>query len=336
MKIAVLRYELGKNRSKNYKVRPGQSVLIGSSNSADIKLRNTEGVDPQHCEVTFDQGTFAIKNLSRKKQSIAVNGSMIDAMNLQNRDRIEIGNNQLIVVIESGPQATPDLTTEPFSKVPAAAVDHASPRENEGAEPTTAEPEVAGETGDSEPVFESYPNGVRAFEFGPGSSPGLQQDVLPMIAGRQEHWCFGVFYNHLLSGLENGRPTEGNLLEGMPGEITQSNDLYFLAGDDDAAILKKFDQYADQGAAVLCVMKKQPQPIDHSQEFDGLVPWFINPETLRFNIINGSDLLVSKVFGLVEALICRNPKTQSDLILLNDISITDWNSFESWIKGAQA
>lgn len=343
MKIAILKYASG-DRSRNYNVRPGQSVLIGASNSADIKLANTEGVAPQHCEVKFEDGAFSIKNLSRQKETISVNGNKIESGELADQDRIEIGNNELTVEIEdNSPKIKPAAPEAVAPVAPVIPVEDLADPEPAKAAPATpasvapaeASAEDAEEPEDtSQPVYKDYPNGIRAVELDVESGNGFVDLVHPLFAS-VDAWGYGVFYNHLLSKLSSGAPSEGNLLEGNEDPYVQSNDLYFQTSDDKLAMLKLFGRYAEKQAAVLCLLKNSAET-KMAEDAKMMATWLMNPVLLEFHVLNGSDLLISKIFGLVDALVFSNPETKKDLVLINDISVKDWDSLVAWVKGGPA
>ena len=79
-------------------------------------------------------------------------------------------------------------------------------------------------------------------------------------------------------------------------------------------------------------MKNCDQKIDYPQEFKLLATWFMNPDSLKFNLMNGTQLLISKIFSFLDILVIPDPDAHKDVILLNDPTVNDWDSFVIRIK----
>jgi len=178
-----------------------------------------------------------------------------------------------------------------------------------------------------EPEFTDCGNGIQMFTLA-----DFKTLVHPLVMERADHWRYGVFFNHLASQLDQSPPQEGNLLDDSPPEIGTNNDLYFETSDDMEAVLDRFTTYAEKKSAILALIKHGDRKVDYPREFKLLATWFINPDLLKFNLINGTQLLISKIFSFLDILVISDPDTHKDVILLNDSTIDDWGSFVTRIK----
>ena len=327
MTIAILQYEVAKGKSKSLKVRPRQSVLIGASNSADIRLYESDGVAAQHCEVKFDKGKFEIFNLTGGKKSIRVNGTKVESTDLQDGDCIEIGKNKLTVVLQgeteqdskvSLPTAT--NTTPQTAAVPSSAL--AVPVEQTEVEADAASTD--------EPVFTACANGLRTIEL-----DSFEKRLHPIFKERTAHWDYCVLFNHLASKVSGPAPDSDkipNLLDGMPEDITKSNDLFYETAEDEKVIFKRFRTYAEKKAAVLGVMKKKTEEADVAKELKFIATWLMNPEGLKFNLLNGTEFLISKIFTYLDVLVFYDADKKQDLVMFTDLAVGDWDAFVQWAK----
>jgi hypothetical protein len=365
MAVAVIQYESSSGRTKSFKVRPRQAIRIGASNSADIKLSNVDGVAPQHCEVKFEGGRCAIRNLTKGKRSVRVNGAKVSSSSLENGDCIEIGQNRLTIVLE---QSQSDDDSKSASVVPvvggAAAVamasssatnpvvDKTSEESKSAIAPSSATSSVesssVGPSSESktesrseaspedlldepesdQPIFERYSNGVASFEL-----TDFKEWVHPEVLKRKDHWSYAVFYNHRASKLSGTMPEEVvNLLDDMPEEVSGENDLYFEMDDDEGPLLKRFDKYSVKNSGFLCLIKKGERSLNYESDLKFMATWFMNPDGLKFHLMNGTKFLASKIFGFFDTIVVRDLNKKKDLVLFNDLSVTDWDSFLQWIK----
>jgi pSer/pThr/pTyr-binding forkhead associated (FHA) protein len=68
----------------------GSRTTIGSDEACDLQLES-EGVAPQHAEISEHQGALLLKNLAASGQTL-LNGEAVDEANLASGDEIRIAN----------------------------------------------------------------------------------------------------------------------------------------------------------------------------------------------------------------------------------------------------
>ncbi|MFK7767217.1 MAG: FHA domain-containing protein [Mariniblastus sp.] len=347
MTFAILQYEISKGKSTSLKVRPRQSVLIGASNSADIRLLQTAGVASQHCEVKFDKGKFEIFNLTQDEHSIRVNGSQVGSTDLQDGDCIEIGKNKLTVVLQDNQNAYSQSVDKQITDITTAAdttpnvavaspVSVGEPVEANGAESaqiiSTDDISQKGSQSSSskDPVFVACGNGIRTIEL-----DSFEERLHPIFKERIEHWEYCVFYNHLASKLKSPVPDPDkvpNLLSDLSGDITESNDLFYETDGDEKMIFKRFRTYAVKKSSILAVVKKGTEELDIANELKFIATWLMNPEGLKFNLLNGTEFLITKIFTFLDVLVFYDTDKKQDLVMFNDFAVNDWDAFVQWVK----
>ena len=293
MTMAILQFESAPGKTRRLKVKPRQSVLIGASHSADIKLCDADGVAPQHCEVKFDGRTFAIQNLASKRRKLYVNGTAVETASLSDGDRIAIGNNELTVImtadrpdvkpspepaannslatagvagavgtsaiVEASNAPTP-VTPAPATKTPPAEPEATAVTAKMATQPTDSEPV------EQEPVYEMCDSGVQTFEI-----DSFTQWLHPTLQERPDTWRYALLVNHKLGGMKEPAPKVANLIEDETPDVTDENDLYLLTDDSLAKLLKQFAKYAAVGAATLLIGKvppPEPEPNSPDQDDD--------------------------------------------------------------------
>ena len=377
--MAILQFESAPGKTRQLKVRPRQSVLIGASHSADIKLCDADGVAPQHCEVKFDGGTFAIRNLVSKRRKIYVNGTAVDTASLSDGDRIAIGNNELTVIMTAD---RPDVKTKPESAAngslatagvagvvgtsaiveashdptpaPAAKTSPAKQEAKAVKNATTKEPAESGPV-DKEPVYEMCDSGVQTFEI-----DSFTQSLHPILQERPDKWRYALLVNHKLGGMKEPAPKVANLVEDETPDVTDENDLYLLTEDSLEKLQKRFASYAAIGAATLLIGKVTPPEPDSPDQNDdqtsvegqtspptekkpptpdplesvcrSLAMWLLSPSTAKFSLTNGTESLVEKVFANIDMLVVPDTDGQCDLVMFNEPSVTDWETFLSTLR----
>lgn len=358
MANAILEYD-DEQGKKTFRVRPGQSLLIGASNSSDVKLNHVEHVAPQHCEITFASGTLAIKNLTEGKRTIYVNGQLVNRQRLSDGDQIDIGNNRLHVVLkdreEEATNATPPkanvsvgvvATAAVASQVPISQTDDSSAASANSARTTTslatpAGPAVApsnpisselgneasGEANDGPEgiQFQILENGCRSIGI-----PSITASLLPMLLGTEPQWHMAVMINRRQSQQPDFQPDLPNLLAEVK-ELAAENDVILLIDEDRESIIKSFERFADLNSAILLLNKPEKAIADADAKM--FAPWFIGPSNLKFNLSNGTDLLLERVFGWVDLVVIRDQAESCDRCFMVDGTVTDWDSFAHWITG---
>ena len=343
MKIAILEYESEQGKPKRLKVRPGQSVLIGASNSSDLRLPDRDQVAAQHCEVTFASGTLAIKNLTSGKQAVRVNGAPVNRQRLNNGDQLEIGNNRLKVVLQnqpdrSAPVESVAVTAAAGAGAASVAAGAAKADANVEQQPTdsfpaktktnapvsTAKPEPTDEE-DPLPRLELAANGLRI-----GFVDSVENGILSLVNPETAASQFGLLVNHKVSQLSQPVPDADNLVADLAPEVVSCNDLYWLQYDEVAPLLKSQSQYAEQHAATM-LFSRSPGGLCED-DIKLVAAWFLTPGGIKFHLVNGTDLLLEKVFSIVDAVIVQDQETGHVMIMSLDPTVTNWNLFEQWIK----
>lgn len=372
MTIAILKYEVAQGKTKSLKVRPRQSVVIGASNSADIKLQHTLGVAAQHCEVKFDGQSCIVEHLGNGKRSVRVNGNKVKSQILHDGDCIEIGENRMTVILQSSSGAAAGSGRAAVAPLAVATAVGASAAKGEEASDgvdsaVTAdakqEPEAADQPEEVrvEPVFATHANGVRSIEV---SDYATELGVL--IDERDANWRYVAMINHLASKLDGAPPVDDpateNLLGAIEDPLSQENDLYLLQPLDKGAVLNQFTNYAQKNSGILgWVRAAEPEPdpapskgqpneavegpaatepedeccVDPGQ-LKFLATWFLTASGLKFHLLHGSELLAKKIFAMFDALVFFDIGTSKYLVVFNDPTINDWESFVESIKAGDA
>ncbi|MEL7498546.1 MAG: FHA domain-containing protein [Planctomycetota bacterium] len=354
--MAILEYE-NRDGSRSFKVRPGQSLLIGASNSSDIQLANADHVAPQHCEVTFASGTLAIKNLTHGQRSVHVNGSSVNRQRLSDGDQIDIGDNRLRVVLRDEPEDQP--ATEPVAAPIAGAtvVGAAGVAAATSATSTAAtsgkvefpvdddddflddnstessndvpEPEPKSDSDDDEQTkFEILENGVRRI-----SVASFLEEWQPKLEAAKPAWRYGLLINHRLAKFTFPAPESLNLLAEFPENLSKDNDLYLVLPEDPVEFWKTHRAYDEEDACVLLMCRGDKAISEDDLKF--LAAWFATPAKLMFNLDNGTNVLLEKIFSLVDWIVFSDPTSNNDVNYVADALVTDEQSFASWIIGTK-
>lgn len=350
MAIAILEYEQS-GGPRSFKVRHGQSMRIGASNSSDIQLSDAEHVAPQHCEVTYASGTLAIKNLTDGRRAVHVNGETVNRQRLYHGDQIDIGNNRLRVVLQETDPSPPAVKVTPVPVAVASGVAGASSasgdpsgsghghktkeqptNRTESAQTSKSPPQkrTSSESvspGDMDPgKFAIHENGLRSV-----SVEKFNSSILSLVDQSDFDWTMAVLANHRASQLTEFSPASPNLLADAPADIAATNDLYLVQDEARASVLKTFEQFGERDSAVMLLLK--PEKTINEDDLKFVATWFMTPVHLKFNLINGTDLLLEKVFTLVDMVVIRDTADSCDLCLLADGTVTDWKSFTCWMTG---
>jgi len=311
---AKISYEDNRGRTKSTQIRPGQRLIIGSSFSADIVLADPAGVISEHAELFLRAEECSIRNLTGQAQSVLVNGDPIATANLSDGDAIEIGSNRLAVSFDRptasanaapAPSASSLSTESPPKSQPAREV--AVP----ASEPTVDEPATG---------IERHKNIVilKIESFVKSIEPILRPD---------SGWSCFLVCNHNRSKSTAEPPASTNFLENAPAEIAGENDLFLVPIKDVSTLPELWDSYVTKDAGLLVLVSGEADEATVADGFRFLSAWFMIPSTLKFHLINGSPLLLDKVFGQFEYLVLSDSGT--DQIIANDLDI---DSLETFLK----
>jgi hypothetical protein len=324
--FAKVNYSDAGGRSKSLQLRAGQRVSVGASFSADIVLGNSQGVASEHAEIFFKHKKCSIKNLSGNPLSVLLNGKPMAKAELTNEDRIEIGNNTLVFEIET-PSASPAPAKVNVPATAAVATAGMALTPVPGKESATAnEQQVELPVG---PQFERQPNGTVLI-----SVSNFEELVHPHLDLPESPWKYGLVCNHKLSRLKADPPEGVNYLAGLPGDIGEKNDLYYVPFDDRSDALKEFSVYAASGSGLLAINGSETADVDVAQQLKFLATWFTVPASLKFHLVNGSSLLLNKIFSLFDMLVVADIDGSHDLVIVNDPMIDSFDSFIEKIKGS--
>lgn len=320
--FANVNYNDPNGRTRKLRLRAGQRVSVGASFSADIVLRDTQGVASEHAEILFKHQKCSIKNLTGKPERLLVNGQPTQKAELSNGDAIEIGFNQLDIEMES--VSTPEaVSAVAATTIAAATVVTKTPAR----EVTVDSASPVAESPSSQ--FERHPNGTVVITFEGGA-----ELIDPIITQAKSPWACHLLCNHKLSQLKCDPPSELNYLSESTSKISESNDLYLVDSEDKNELLPLYLKYRKAGAGLLGLNGPGMQNVDIAEQLKYLATWFMVPASLKFHAINGSSLLLNKIFGLFEILVLPNANGSEDWILLNDPAVDGLESFVDKIKGA--
>ena len=321
--FAKVSYDDSSGRTKKLQLRAGQRLSIGASFSADIVLRNSQGVAGEHAEIFFKHQKCLIRNLTGKPDKLLVNGQPTKEADLTDGDAIEIGSNQMGFEMESTGlgRTTTAVVAAPVA-VAAAAVSSASSTEATEAEPANTSAES------TEPQFERHPNGTVVI-----SVDGFAELIHPIFEEAKSAWTYHLICNHKLSQLKDDPPSELNYLAAGPSKVTDSNDLYLVSFEDKTEALPTFLEYGKANAGLLGISGPSIDAAEVADQLKFLATWLMVPATLKFHMINGSSLLLNKIFSLFEILVIPDANENKDCLIFNDPMIDGLESFIDKIKG---
>lgn len=318
---AKISYEDSRGRTQTTLVRLGQRLVVGSSFSADIVLGNTAGVVSEHAELFLKNEEFSIRNLTGNVDAVLVNGQSISKLVLADGDYIEIGSNRLVISIEKQ-----------------------NPQPKNPARSSLAEGQAVANIGGSEvsessdgPVVEAVEK-ERFERHGNVSILTVEnfcESIFPLLEPAESPWVCHLICNHLRSGSESDKPDARNFLEGSPPEIAEENDLFLLPVQGREDLDAGWGSYVDKDAGVITINEsgEKENAVDE-QQFQFLSAWFMIPSTLKFHLINGSPLLLEKIFGLFDFLVISSGGDGTQIVT-NDSSIDSFENFLDRIKGTK-
>ena len=316
--FAKVSYDDTSGRTQKLQLRAGQRLSIGASFSADIVLRNSQGVAGEHAEIFFKHQKCSIRNLTGSPKKLLINGQPTKQAELANGDAIEIGSNQMSFEMESAEQSG----IEPaIAAAPVAAVAVTAPGGDGEPEPI--------DQNDLSSQFERHSNGVSMI-----SVEDFAELIHPIFDEAKSPWTYHLVCNHKLSQLKGDPPSELNYLETGPNKISDSNDLYLASFKDNNEALPMLSKYGEVNAGLLGICAPDIDPAEVAAQLKFLATWFMIPANLKFHVINGSSLLLDKIFSLFEILVIPDDNKNIDWLILNDPTIDGIESFIDKIKGA--
>ena len=322
--FARVSYDDTSGRTQKLQLQAGQRVSIGASLSADIVLGNCQGVAGEHAEIFFKHQKCSIKNLTGDPDKLLVNGQPTKQADLSNGDTIDIGGNEMGFELES---AEPLESAAAVAAVPVAVAATAVTSAN--SDNTTATDPTNRLFQSEKFQFERHPNGTVVI-----SADSFIEQIHPIIDEAKSPWTYHLICNHKLSKLKSDSPPEPNYLANVPSKISDSNDLYLVSFEDKNEALAMFSKYGNVNAGLLGISGPNINAVEIAAQFKFIATWFMIPANLKFHTINGSTLLLDKVFSLFEILAMPDPNLNKDILILNDPMIDGIESFIDKIKGA--
>ena len=294
-------------------LRAGQRLSIGASFSADIVLNNSANIAGEHAELFFNQQKCTIRNLTGKAEKLLVNNQPTKEADLANGDSIEIGGEQMRFEMESD-QSSPTAAAPLVADVAITTSDN------------QAEPDES-----IDPQFERHANGVVMINV--DNFAGL---IHPILDKSKSQWNYHLICNHLQSQLEGDPPADLNYLATAPSNIAEANDLYLVPFADSKETVEPYLKYSKSGAGTLAISSPSVASADIASQFKFIATWFMDPASLKFHLVNGSSLLLDKVFSLFEILVLPDVDQAKDWVFLNDPTVIEFESFIDKIKGASS
>ena len=294
-------------------LRAGQRLSIGASFSADIVLNNSANIAGEHAELFFNQQKCTIRNLTGKAEKLLVNNQPTKEADLANGDSIEIGGEQMRFEMESD-QSSPTAAAPLVADVAITTSDN------------QAEPDES-----IDPQFERHANGVVMINV--DNFAGL---IHPILDKSKSQWNYHLICNHLQSQLGGDPPADLNYLATAPSNIAEANDLYLVPFADSKETVEPYLKYSKSGAGTLAISSPSVASADIASQFKFIATWFMDPASLKFHLVNGSSLLLDKVFSLFEILVLPDVDQAKDWVFLNDPTVIEFESFIDKIKGASS
>lgn len=326
--LAKISYDDRSGQQQTMQVRQGQRLSIGSSFSADIVLGSTQGVASEHAEISLKNNRLSIRNLTGRPDSVIVNGSPTTKpkTKLGDGDSIEIGTNGLLVSFPDGQlsQARTRVGSVVAAPVVGAVADNA-------AKPATAELAPAETESEKQtfPQFQRHENGIAVVTV-----KSFRSSIHPMMTTAQSPWNYHLICNHRRSKSTQPPPETQNYFESQAANITDSNDLYLLPLEDRSAIAEPWSNYIARDAGLIGLTSSEEQSNSVAEQLKFLATWFMVPSTLKFHLINGSSLLLNKVFGMFDLLVISDVNG-GDLLLTNDPAVDSHASLLDKIRDAK-
>ena len=105
---AVLKITTGAYKGKQFRLISSR-ITIGRSNDCDVVFKDNQSISREHALITFEDDNYFIKTLN-PKNPVVVNGKKVDLCHLQSRNKIAIGDMELIFENKS---PLPALYTDP-------------------------------------------------------------------------------------------------------------------------------------------------------------------------------------------------------------------------------
>lgn len=346
MTAAILQFE-NRGDTCRVNVRPGQCIVIGASNSSDIQLDDANHVAPLHCEVSFASGTLAIKNLTGGQRPLHVNGQPIKRQRLSDGDQFDVGDHRFEVILKTAdePQTAVDhppvvvpLTTGVVAATATAGASQTSMVEfpvSEMADETTpasasATSPAEAATTDAEPSvdttepFHILENGLRKY-----SVDGDNPMVVNSLQNETKIWQVLMLVNSKLSKSEY--PDKIDLLAEYDVEFSAENRLHRVVAAEIDDFWNVYAQLQDTKSAILLAVRSRALPED--QDLVGVAGWFLTPTRLNFNLENGSESLLKKLFSMADLIVAPRDDSSGHFCYTLEATITHEEMLISWMNG---
>ena len=309
--FAKISYNDTSGSAKTTQLRAGQRLSVGASFSADIVLNNSANVAGEHAELFFNQNKCTIRNLTGKPEKLLVNSQPTKEAVLASGDLVEIGGERMSFEMESD-APSPIVVAPPV----AAAAEIKSDSQVEDAEAIDQQ-------------FERHANGVAVINI-----DSFAELIYPILDKSKSQWNYHLICNHLQSQLGGDPPTGLNYLEAASASVTETNDLYLMALAEAKETVEPYLKYSESGAGTLAISSPSVASADIASQFKFIATWFMDPASLKFHLVNGSSLLLDKVFSLFEVLVLPNVDDAKDMVILKDPTVVEFESFIDKINGA--
>ena len=292
---AKIQFKSRSGKSETRTLRPNQSLIIGSSNAAEIRLADEPGLMATHCEIAMSGKECRVVNLTEGMGSVLVNGTPVALeTDLVGESIVAVGTNEILVSIER--LGTVDTSASPLGSVDTGSTANGSSSNVTAVSKPPFSPDRATATeetaGDNPLHHEELANGLQLFEI--ENSEAGRELLKESAVGTSELYAV---VNYRIAGKE---PGDEDLLEGFPNDVRGKNSLWITD-------LGKFDDFSDLVETHLkdnCFLLLHPCKPDLDKaafikEAKLFFGWWLSPSSFDFSMRNGISLLVEKVFGLV-------------------------------------
>jgi len=291
-----LKDESGKRTSRSIGVM--QSITIGSSTASDICVYDDTDVHSKHCEISVTKTGCSIRDLTKGRGVLSVNGAATLESQLRNEDLIQVGYNEVKILLTGQPdeadggQGVANVSTGNLT----------GQTENAAAE---------------KPELHVMDNGLSVLEI--PHSNDIQKLFLEKFANA------GNFYlavNFRIAG-ENPEDHElDDLLTQSPAEVRESNSLSLIGPSPFAEAEKQFFDLKEKDCAILLSAVDNEMPMDRfKEEAVTLFSWLLRPSKFDFHMRNGIKFLLEKVFSLVDMAVFYLPESKKWIVIAMDSSV---------------
>jgi hypothetical protein len=320
---AKINFDDNRGRKQTTQIRTGQRLVIGSSFSADIVLGNTLGVVSEHAELHLKPEGCSIRNLTGNAETVLVNGQATAKATLVDGDSVEIGNNRLEFSLEEAGGAGSASKAIAAAGATTAVAANASQHDVSANSSTVSQAQP-----DEEPAGPSI---ERHSKISILKIESFLESVYPLLESEENPRSCILVCNHKRAKTGD-KPESVNYLENGPQQISEENDLYLTPIEGKADLEKSWQSVLGKDAGLIGILPSEKESL-LKEKFLLLAAWFMIPSTLKFHLINGSPLLLDKIFGIFDFLVMSDTAGKSDLIITSDLSIDSFETFLEQIKG---